>query len=102
MTKNSSFTDKERAAWHEDRHRKRHGDIDADNSSVSGHTCINCGTPLSQGIPDGYEAALCDACESEPMPLLKAFPFRHEQSFVAVQNTLAKTLVFGTCTNHLD
>ncbi|WFE77167.1 hypothetical protein [Roseinatronobacter sp. S2] len=63
MTKNIGFTDKERAAWHEDRRRKKRGDEDAEISSVSGDTCINCGNPLGRKIPDGYEAALCDACD---------------------------------------
>lgn len=63
MAKNNSFTDKERAAWHEDRRRGKQGDPDAKISSVSGDTCINCGNPLGRTIPDGYEAALCDACE---------------------------------------
>lgn len=58
MTKKSSFTDKERAAWH-----KSQGDADAGMSSVSGNTCIHCGTPLGRDILGGYEAALCDACD---------------------------------------
>ncbi len=63
MTKKSSFTDKERAAWHEDRRHEKQHDADTGISSVSGNTCINCGNPLGREIPDGYEAALCDACE---------------------------------------
>ncbi len=63
MTKNSNFTDKERAAWHEDRRRGRQGDADAGISSMSSDSCINCGAPLGRKIPDGYEAALCGACE---------------------------------------
>jgi hypothetical protein len=62
MTKKSSFTDKERAAWHDHRRHKSQGDADAGMSSVSCNTCIHCGTPLGRDIPDGYEAALCDAC----------------------------------------
>lgn len=56
MTKKSSFTDKERAAWHDDRRHKSQGDADAGMSSVSG-------TPLGRDILGGYEAALCDACD---------------------------------------
>ena len=63
MTKKSSFTDKERAAWHDDRRHKNQGDADAGIFSESGNTCIHCGTPLGRDIPDGYEAALCDACD---------------------------------------
>lgn len=63
MAKNNGFTDKERAAWHEDRRREKRGDTGVEISSVSGDTCINCGNPLGREIPDGYEAALCDACE---------------------------------------
>lgn len=63
MTKNKSFTDKERAAWHEDRRSGKQGDADSGNFSVSGDTCINCGAPLGRKIPDGYEAALCGACD---------------------------------------
>lgn len=63
MTTNNSFTDKERAAWHEDRRPKWQGDADAGVSSVSGDTCINCGTPLMREILEGYEAALCGACD---------------------------------------
>ncbi|MCW1951567.1 MAG: hypothetical protein KIH44_009415 [Octadecabacter sp.] len=63
MTKKSSFTDKERAAWQDDRYHKSQGDADAGMSSVSGNICIHCGTRLCLDIPDGYEAALCDACD---------------------------------------
>lgn len=63
MTKSNSFTDKERAAWQEDRRRGKQGDADTKTSSVSGDNCIHCGNPLGRAIPDGYEAALCDACD---------------------------------------
>lgn len=63
MTKNHGFTDKERAAWNEDRRREKGGETDATNSSVSNDTCINCGNLLGREIPDGYEATLCDACD---------------------------------------
>lgn len=63
MTKNNSFTDEERAAWHEDRRREKLGDAGARVPSVNGDTCINCGHPLGRALPDGYEAALCDACD---------------------------------------
>lgn len=63
MTKNNSFTDKERAAWHEARRHGNQGEADAGNFSVSGDTCINCGAPLGQKIPEGYEGALCGACD---------------------------------------
>ena len=63
MTKNNSHTDEERAAWYEDRRREQQGDAGAESSSVSGDTCINCGNPLGRESPDGYEAALCDACD---------------------------------------
>jgi len=62
MTKKSSFTDKERAAWQDDRRNKDQGGSDARIFSASGNTCIHCGTSLGRDIPDGYEAALCDAC----------------------------------------
>ena len=61
MKKNNSFTDKERAAWHEGRRHGNQGEADAGNFSVSGDTCINCGAPLGRKIPEGYEGALCDA-----------------------------------------
>ena len=63
MTKKSSFTDKERAAWHDNRRHVIQGDVDTEVYSMGGNTCIHCGTPLTQNIPDGYEAALCDACD---------------------------------------
>jgi hypothetical protein len=63
VTTNNSFTDKERAAWHEDHRTKWQGHTDTEVSSVSGNTCIHCGTPLMEEIPDGYEAALCGACD---------------------------------------
>ena len=63
MKKNNSFTDKERAAWHEDRRHGNQGEADAGNFSVSGDTCINCGAPLGRKIPEGYEVALCGACD---------------------------------------
>lgn len=63
MTKNNSFTDEQRAAWLEDHRRRQQDDAGAEFSSVSGDTCINCGNPLGRKIPDGYDAALCDACE---------------------------------------
>ena len=47
MTKKSSFTDKERAAWHENRRHRVQGDADTEVYSMSGNTCIYCGTPLS-------------------------------------------------------
>ena len=63
VTKNSNFTDKERAAWHEARRHGSQGNKDAGISSMSSDNCINCGAPLGRRIRDGYEAALCDACE---------------------------------------
>jgi len=63
MTKKSSFTDKERAAWHEDRCRGNQREADAGDFSVSGDICINCGAPLGRKIPEGYEGALCGACD---------------------------------------
>lgn len=63
MTKNNSFTDKERAAWHEDRRHGNQDEADAGNFSVSGDTCINCGAKLGRKIPEGYEGALCGACD---------------------------------------
>jgi hypothetical protein len=56
MTKNSSFIDKERG-------ERSRCETDGGNFSVSGDTCINCGAPLGRKIPEGYEGALCDACE---------------------------------------
>lgn len=60
---NSSFTDRERAAWHKERRRVRQGISVDESSPLSCETCIHCGAPLSESIPDGYEAALCGACE---------------------------------------
>lgn len=63
MTKKSSFTAKERAAWHDDRCHKSQGEADEEIFPVGGNTCIHCGSPFGRDIPDGYEAALCDACD---------------------------------------
>ena len=63
MAKTSSFTDEERGAWYEDRHREKRRDTGAGTSLTTGNNCINCGNPLGYQIPDGYEAALCGACD---------------------------------------
>ena len=63
MTKNNSFTDKERAALHEDRCHGNQGEAAAGSFSVSDDTCINCGAPLGRKIPEGYAGALCAACD---------------------------------------
>jgi formamidopyrimidine-DNA glycosylase len=63
MTEKSSFSDRERAAWLNDRRHKSQDDADTGVFAVSGNTCIHCGTPLRRDIPNGYEAALCDACD---------------------------------------
>ena len=62
MTESSSFTDKERAAWHKERRKENRNGSSAGLERDGGPTCIHCGTPIS-GVPVGYEGALCGACE---------------------------------------